>query len=242
MTLGRTNYDYNFDMKTSGQSPTRPDGGATAKKDSASAAGNRAKAARTRERVLEATAIVLNREGYAGTKLSDISELAELQAPAIYYHFSSREAVIEEAIAMGQRATIEYVSETLAGFPPGAAPIERILSASAAHLTVTLQWSEYSSASTRCFAQLPLDMQDRLGELRTKYGAIWKSLFEEAAAADQLAPELDVISAMMLTLGALNWATEWWDAGRGDLDVLLTTTRSYLLHALSTPGSDQVVP
>ncbi|MCW2295428.1 TetR/AcrR family transcriptional regulator [Rhodococcus erythropolis] len=212
---------------------------ADADKDSAPAAVNGAKAARTRERVLEATAIVLNREGYAGTKLGDISELAELQAPAIYYHFPSRDAVIEEAIAMGQRATIEYVSQTLGRIASGATPIERILAAASAHLTVTLKWSDYSSASTRCFAQLPLDMQERLGELRTDYGAIWKTLFEEASTAGELAVELDVISAMMLTLGALNWATEWWDASRGDLDALLSTTRRYILNALTASPSSK---
>ena len=39
------------------------------------------KAARTRERILDAAAHVLSRKGYAGTRLSDVAEQAQIQAP-----------------------------------------------------------------------------------------------------------------------------------------------------------------
>jgi len=42
------------------------------------------KSARTRKRILDAAAYVLSRKGYAGTRLSDVAELAKLQTPAIY--------------------------------------------------------------------------------------------------------------------------------------------------------------
>lgn len=197
------------------------------------------KGAHTRFRILRATAQVLNREGYAGTKLGDISDLVGLQAPAIYYHFSSRNAVIEEAIALGQRTTIRYVMEALEQLPGDATPMVRILAASSAHLRAVLEWSEFSSASSRCFAQLPLDMRSRLGALRLEYGAVWSRLFEEATTAGAIDPELDQVSAMMLTLGALNWATEWWDPQRGNLESLLSTTRTYVLRALAPPRLEQ---
>ena len=41
------------------------------------------KSARTRSRILNAAAHVLSVKGYAGTRLSDVAEYAELQAPAI---------------------------------------------------------------------------------------------------------------------------------------------------------------
>lgn len=195
--------------------------------------GDGTKASRTRARVLEATAKVLNREGYAGTKLGHISELAELQAPAIYYHFPSREAVIEETVATGQRITTRYVTAALEALPEDTPSLERILVAATAHLEATLRWSEFCSASTRCFPQLPLDMQERLGALRREYGFVWKNLFEDAVYDKELRADLDTFSAMMLTLGALNWATEWWDGERGDLDTLLKSTRTFLANALS---------
>ena len=40
-------------------------------------------------------------KGYAGTRLSDVAEYAEIQAPAIYYYFPSREDLIEEVMYSG---------------------------------------------------------------------------------------------------------------------------------------------
>jgi hypothetical protein len=51
----------------------------------------RSKSARTRERILYAAAHVLSRKGYAGTRPSDVADQAEIQTPAIYYYFASRD-------------------------------------------------------------------------------------------------------------------------------------------------------
>ena len=64
------------------------------------------KSARTRQRILDAAAHVLSRKGYAGNRLADVAEHAELQAPAIYYYFSSREELVEES-----RQTIESLRD-----------------------------------------------------------------------------------------------------------------------------------
>jgi len=50
---------------------------------------------------------VLSRKGYAGTRLSDVADQAEIQAPAIYYYyyyyyyFPSRDDLIEEVMWSG---------------------------------------------------------------------------------------------------------------------------------------------
>ena len=59
------------------------------------------KSARTRERILDAAAHVLSRKGYAGTRLSDVADQAEIQAPAIYYYFPSRDDLVEEVMWSG---------------------------------------------------------------------------------------------------------------------------------------------
>ena len=69
------------------------------KEEAADDAGS--KSARTRERILDAAAHVLSRKGYAGTRLSDVADQAEIQAPAIYYYFPSRDDLIEEVMWSG---------------------------------------------------------------------------------------------------------------------------------------------
>ena len=195
------------------------------------------KSARTRERILDAAAEVLNRKGYAGTRLSDIAEVAQLQAPAIYYYFPSRDDVIQEVVQVGLRRTMAHVEASLAALPSGVAGMERILTAVAAHLEVVLQDSKYSSAAIRNAAQLPQAIRDVQLLDERRYGALWRTLLEDAVAAGEINPDLDPRAARMLVIGALNWAPEWWDAERGTLADTVRTARLIVRNGLKMEES-----
>lgn len=194
--------------------------------------GSASKSVRTRERILAATADVLNTKGYAGTRLNDIAIAADLQAPAIYYYFGSREEVIEEVVLLGQRRVIEHVGEALAEAPTDIDPVDRILVASEAHLVVILTLSQFASASIRNFGQLPAAMQGRLEKLRRQYGRIWRDLFTDASKQGTLDPALDPDTARLLVLGALNWTTEWWTPKRSPVSQTVNTTQTFISKAL----------
>jgi AcrR family transcriptional regulator len=97
------------------------------------------KSARTRVRILDAAAHVLSVKGYAGTRLSDVAEYAEIQAPAIYYYFPSREDLIEEVMFSGIADMRKHLLEVLAALPPESAPLDRIMAAVDAHLRHELE-------------------------------------------------------------------------------------------------------
>lgn len=191
------------------------------------------KSAQTRERILTAAAEALNRYGYAGTRLTGIAEVAQLQTPAIYYYFSSREEVIEEVIRVGQRLTIDHVVQVLHELPAGTSAIERILAAVEAHLDIVLSRSQYASASIRNMSQLPEDMRERQTELRREYGAIWRGLFEEAASSGELNPALDPRITRMLIIGALNWTPEWWRPDRGSPHTVIANAKQLVRGGLA---------
>jgi TetR/AcrR family transcriptional regulator, cholesterol catabolism regulator len=199
--------------------------------------GPASKAGRTRSRILDAAAVVLNRDGYAGTRLGDIADIAGLQTPAIYYHFSSREDVIEAVIEVGQRAVIRHVTEAIDAVPAEAPELDRILAAVAAHLEVVLTLSQYASASVRNFAQLPQDMRERQMVHRLEYAAIWRDLFNKSAAQGDFGPVLDTSIARMLIMGALSWTPEWWDPERGSLDEIVASAQELVRRGLSAAKS-----
>ncbi|RZT84252.1 TetR family transcriptional regulator [Pseudonocardia sediminis] len=195
------------------------------------------KSARTRERILDAAAEVLNRNGYAGTRLSDIAEIAQLQAPAIYYYFPSRDDVIQEVVQVGLRRTMAHVEVSLAAMPADATGMERILTAVAAHLEVVLQDSAYSAAAIRNAAQLPTEIREVQLVDQRRYGDLWRSLIDDAVAAGEIEPRLDPGAARMLVIGALNWAPEWWREERGSLADTVRTAQLLVRRGLGT-GSD----
>lgn len=195
--------------------------------------GAQSKSERTRARIVDATARVLNTRGYAGTRLADIAEIAEVQAPAIYYYFASRDELIEEAVSVGLARTMALMADALDDLPPDTAPTERLRVAVAAHLSTLLTHPDHAAAAIRTVAQLPHDIRDRQFDAQRAYMAIWRGLLEEARVAGELDPGIDVRSALMIVLGALNWTVEWWDPQQGSLQAVITTAQTLIVHGLA---------
>jgi AcrR family transcriptional regulator len=191
------------------------------------------KSARTRERILDAAAHVLSRKGYAGTRLADVAEQAQVQAPAIYYYYSSREDLIEAVMHAGVAHMRAHVAKVLDELPPSTDPIDRILAAVEAHLRFELEVSDYTSAAVRNQGQVPAELRVRYDEESEKYGAMWRGLMDEARRKKRLRKGLDPWLAQMLVLGAINWTPEWWDPKRGSIDVLVANTQDVVRHGLS---------
>jgi AcrR family transcriptional regulator len=190
------------------------------------------KSALTRARILDAAAHVLSAKGYAGLRLTDVAERAELRAPAIYYYYASRDDLIEEVMWVGIADMREHVAAVLDQLPDGTAPMERLLTAAEAHLRHALEISDYTTASIRNAGQVPLTIRKRQIREEERYGEIWRKLINDLARDGQLRADLDFYIAQMLVLGALNWAVEWWHPRRGSIDAVVANAQSVIRHGL----------
>jgi AcrR family transcriptional regulator len=199
---------------------------------SASAEPDESKSAQTRARILDAAAQVLSVKGYAGLRLTDVAEQADLQAPAIYYYYSSREELIEEVMWVGIADTREKMAAVLDALPPETSAMDRLLAAVEAHLRILLDLSDYGKASIRNAGQVPLEIRKRQILEEERYGEIWRRLFNDLARSGELPDDLDLYIAQMLVIGALNWTLEWWDPRRSSLDTLVANAQSYVRHSL----------
>src|SRR3984893_12802167 len=190
------------------------------------------KSALTRARILDAAAHVLSVKGYAGLRLTDVADQAELQAPAIYYYYPSREELIEEVMWVGIADTREHVVAFLDALPSESSAMDRLLAAVEAHLRHTLEISDYATASIRNAGQLPLTIRTRQIQEEERYGEIWRRLINDLARSGELRADLDLYVAQMLVVGALNWAVEWWDSRRGSRDPRRAKWRAFVRHGL----------
>jgi TetR/AcrR family transcriptional regulator, cholesterol catabolism regulator len=191
------------------------------------------KSERTRRRILDAAAQVLSRRGYAGTRLTDVAEVAEIQAPAIYYYFPSRDDLVEEVMWSGMAHLTGYVRAQLDGLSPGTAAMDRIEAAVEAHLRCELEISDAAAAAIRNAGQIPEQIRARYDVEANRYGDVWRKLFQDARRDGDMRPELDPRAARMLVLGALNWAAEWWNPRRESLDQVIRTAKSIVRAGLS---------
>jgi TetR/AcrR family transcriptional regulator, cholesterol catabolism regulator len=196
------------------------------------------KSERTRRRILDAAAQVLSRRGYAGTRLTDVAEVAEIQAPAIYYYFPSRDDLVEEVMWSGIAHLTGYVQARLDRLPPGTVAMDRIEAAVEAHLRCELEISDAAAAAIRNAGQIPEEIRARYDVEANRYGDVWRKLFQDARRDGEMRPELEPRAARMLVLGALNWAAEWWNPRRESLDQVIRTAKSVVRAGLSNgaPG------
>src|SRR5581483_10747272 len=162
------------------------------------------KSEQTRERLLDAAAKVFREKGYAGARLSDIADLAEMHVPGVYYYFDSKEALVEEVLRAGVARACGFVEERVAAVPEGSPELDRLRAAIEGHVLVVLEIGDYTSANIRIFGQLPADIRRRHLAQQRAYGDLWRGLLEAARAAGELRPDLDLSVLRMLILGALN--------------------------------------
>jgi AcrR family transcriptional regulator len=73
--------------------------------------GKLTKSELTRQRILDAAAKVFRSNGYSGARLSDIAALAGIQTGSMYYHFDSREALVEEVLHLGIAVACEHAHD-----------------------------------------------------------------------------------------------------------------------------------
>ena len=196
------------------------------------------KSERTRQRILDAAARTFRDKGFAGTTLNDIAVAARLRAGSIYYHFDSKERLLEEVLDIGIARVSAAVRQALEALPPETSPADRIRTGIEAHLRSLLYHGEYTSASFRIFGQAPPDVRSRMLSRRRAYADDWRRMLQEARAAGEIHPDRDLALARMFLFGALNWSVEWYDPEKGSLDDFVREAAETFLHGIVAPPNE----
>ena len=195
------------------------------------------KSERTRQRILDAAARTFRDKGFAGTTLNDIAVAAGLRAGSIYYHFDSKERLLEEVLDIGIARVSAAVERAIEALPPETSPADRIRTGIEAHLRSLLHHGEYTSASFRIFGQAPGDVRARVLSRRRAYADYWRGLLQEGRAAGEIRSDRDLGLARMFLFGALNWSVEWYDPAKRPLDDFAREAAETFLHGiLARPG------
>jgi AcrR family transcriptional regulator len=177
----------------------------------------------TRQRVLDAAALVLGREGFAGTKLSDIAAEAQLKIATLYYYYPSREALVEAVMVTGSEHVRQHTQETLANLAPSSTPLDRLCAAVESHIRFVLETSSYTQAVIRNAGQVPEHIRESLRQEFAQYGHLWQDLVDEAAEGTQFRTRAQRKTLRLLIIGGLNWTVEWWNSSQAPLDDVVAT-------------------
>lgn len=188
----------------------------------------------TRRKILDAAARAFLQKGYEATTLQEIAEAASMQAGSLYYHFDSKEQLLEQVFDIGMRRVVEAVREAIEALPADAPFADRLSAGVAAHLEQLLGQGDYTSANIRIFGQAPPGVQARQLRLREAYGEWWRALLEDGRARGEVREDADPSLVRMLLFGAMNWAIEWYDPAQGPIAKIADEASALVLRGLLT--------
>ncbi len=168
------------------------------------------KGQRTRMRILHAAAEVLAREGYAAATLTDIAAVAQMQAGSLYYHFDSKDAIVEEVLRVGIEHASEAICHAVAGQGPDANGYDRLLAAVAAYATRIVAESDYTRANIRCYEEAPKSTRAALAVPLREFATVWIDLMRAGQKDGSLRSDFDARVVARMTISALNSCVNWF--------------------------------
>lgn len=172
------------------------------------------KAERTRHQILRAAARILRESGYKAATMRRVASEAGLEAGSVYYHFGSKEEVLDEVLDLGLRDLLKGVNHAITAWPDKEDHVNRIATAIATHMVYLFRASEFTSANIRIYGMLPEEIRSRHRAIRHEYAKVWDQLLREAQAGGALRSDIKVVPLRQAMLGALNWTVEWFDPGK----------------------------
>jgi AcrR family transcriptional regulator len=164
----------------------------------------------SRERALAAAAKIFSELGYAGTTMRTVAKEAGLQAGSLYYHYRSKEELIEAVLDIGINGVSETVRNAVLALPAKASGRQVIEAAVLAHLKGVVAYGAYALSARRVLGQVPPHVRRKHVRLRDAYGEFWFNLLEAVRQSGDLRQDVDTRLARTFILGALNSAVDWY--------------------------------
>lgn len=162
------------------------------------------KGERTRRRLLDAAAAEVARHGVARASLNAIAAATDLKTGSIYFHFGSKDELIDAMLEEGLRATHERLDAAIASVADDADPAVRLSAAVRAHATAVHELSNYTLVVLS--AEIPPGGADAAAfrKLRRDYLHRWTRIVAEAQHAGVLSDRVEPQLVRDLIFGALN--------------------------------------
>ena len=189
----------------------------------------------SRRLILDVAADLFSGQGFAETTMRQIAAKVGMQAGSVYYHFESKERILDEILAIAVHATDLGVRKSVEKLGPSATPRERITTAIRSHLQTLHDKVSYTSTYVNFRGQVPQEVARNIRPHWDNYEAYWNQLLRDAEAAGELQPGLAAPLLRPLILGSLNRTVVWYDPNRGNLDDLISTVLTLFQGMWSRP-------
>jgi len=155
--------------------------------------------ANRRTELLERAAGLFAERGYAGVTTSDIGEAAGMTGPALYRHFSSKEAILAELLGEASERLLQGTRDILSGDRRrDVTALRRLI---AFHVEFATSAPDVIRIQDRELAALPAVANHRVRRLQREYVQVWDGVLA-GVRPEMSAPERQ--TRLLATFGLLN--------------------------------------
>ena len=171
-----------------------------------------------RETLLQLAARSFATQGYTATTMRAIADQAGIEAASIYYHFSSKEELVEVVVAHGADSIVQHIKEHLDALPPDANAETRFKAAVLGQMSALIKFGDYALAHGRLLTQLPEKAREGQVKRHEENQKLWMKLLDGLRAEGLLRPDVDLALCRVFLLGCINSVQGWFNPRKSSLD------------------------
>lgn len=171
----------------------------------------------TRENLLRLAARSFATQGYTATTMRSIADQAGIEAASIYYHFSSKEELVEVVMEHGADSIVQHIKGHVDALPPGANAEARFKATVLGQLSALTMFGDYALAHSRLLTQLPDKVRERQVKRRERHQKLWTGVFDDLRAEGFMREDADIALCRVFLLGCINSVQTWFDPKKGSL-------------------------
>lgn len=160
-------------------------------------ARGQAKADRRRQ-LLQAAARLIAERGYAGVRLEDLGSAVGISGPAVYRHFSNKEALLVELLVDISARLFDGGTDVVESTPDAVAALHGLVEF---HLDFALDESDLIRVQDRDLASLPESARRQVRQFQRRYVELWVQVLREI---DPDLTETDARIKAHATFGLIN--------------------------------------
>mgnify|MGYP006169409757 CR=1 FL=1 len=185
-----------------------------------------------RQRILDEAATLFVRQGFEATSLRHIASACGMQAGSLYYHFASKNDLLETVLARGMSVMVEaFQAAEIA--TTGADAHTRIGAHVRAHLAALFENGPYTAAHVMTFRTAPPEVHNAIVAHRDGYEAMWTKLLQGLIDSGEIDSATPVGLSRLTLFGSMNTTVEWFDLDRGNLDQLAEVITNQFLTGVT---------
>lgn len=160
--------------------------------------------------MLMAAARLFRERGIAGASMRGIAQESGILLGSLTHRYPKKSDLLLAVMEAGVRRAVTAIEEVVEASD---APLERLRLALRVHLNELLAPDSAVWLLLNEWARLPEESRAELRDVRQRYDSVWQRLVEEASAAGQLSPDLDLRLVHLFVFGAVNSVAHWYEPG-----------------------------